>query len=196
MSTTPANAQAPAHTDSGMESTGNINAAPQTEATWDTWLAAQPDEQRMTIETLFNAHTAGLRNALNNERESRKTMEKQLRDMAAKESAGSDAQTRLEAMAEDIAKANRRADFYEAASKPETGLSDVKAAWIIINANAEEYIDRKGSVNFELLKREHPGLFAQAKPVPRANAGTGTNQPPSPAADMNAAIRRAAGRTS
>lgn len=168
----------------------------ETPATWETWLAAQPEAQRQQIETLHSTHTAGLKSALDSERQSRRDLEKQVKDLAKAEKDGSDAQQRLNSIATELETANRRADFYETASKPEIGLVDVKAAWVLTNAEADVYFDRKGSVNFELLKREHPSLFAQPRPTPRGNIGNGAGQGgQGSGADMNAIIRSAAGRT-
>jgi hypothetical protein len=170
----------------------NNPAEGETSATWESWIAAQPEPAR----ALYETHTQGLRSALESERTQRKTFETQLRDQAKKLEAGSEAQTRLTEMADELERANRRADFYESAAKPDVGVTDVVGAWAIINAMPEDYLDRKGSVNFALLKQRHPGLFGRPPAVPRGNAGSGAGQGDGGGKnDMNAYIRRQAGRS-
>lgn len=161
--------------------------------TWDIWLGKLPDDQRTTATALYEGSVQGLKSALKNERASRSDLEKQLRETAKKLESGSDAQKQMTDMADRMEQANRRADFYELASKPETGIADAAAAWLIINANAEEYIDRKGSVRLDLLKQNHPILFGRPS-TPRANAGSGAGQNGAGKSDMNDYIRSRAGR--
>lgn len=166
-----------------------------TPATWDEWLAAQPEAQRAVIADLHSKKVQTLEGTLTKERDDRKKLEKDLREMAGKAEAGSDAQNKLTAMADQVAVSDRRADFYEAAAKPEVGLVDIKAAWLIANAEPNVYFDKRGNLQIDQLKKDHPALFAQPKPAPRANAGNGTqNADGSGAVSMNDFIRRAAGR--
>lgn len=174
----------------------NANAAAQSETpeSWDAWLATQPEAQRTTIASLYEKQTSGLKSALTEERTQRKDLEKQIRDLAKGAEAGSKAQQDLTGMADQLAASERRADFYEAAAKPEIGLTGVKAAWVLMNADPGTYFDRKGNPDFDLLKQEHPYLFGQVKPVPRGNQGNGTQTTPAPATTMNDWIRRQAGK--
>ena len=96
--------------------------------------------------------------------------------------------------ADQLTAAERRADFYEAAAKPEIGLVGVKAAWVLMNAETDRYFDRKGNPNFDLLKQEHPYLFGQAKTTPKGNQGNGTNGQTPAGQSINDMIRNAAGR--
>lgn len=165
--------------------------------TWNDWLARQPEDQRRVIEALYAAQTSSLKSALDSERTSHKELEKQIRDLSGKVEKGSDAQAQLTQMADKLAVSERRADFYEAAAKPEIGIIGVQAAWVLMNADAERYFDRKGAPNFDLLKQEHPYLFrSQQTPSPRSNAGNGAGQTPTSPVDMNRMIREAAGHTS
>lgn len=180
------------------------NAAPQTPAnpdaqtetveTWDNWLAKQPEAERARIATLYEGHTKGLRTALDSERNERKQYEKQVRELATKAEKGSETEKRLTEMADALDRANRKADFYQEAAKPDTGLTDPEAAWIIANAKAEEFFDRKGNLNVALLKERHPGLFGRPNPTPQGNAGSGAGGQPQSGNDMNSYIRGRAGR--
>lgn len=163
------------------------------ELTWDSWLAKQPETERKQIEALHAKRVQTLEGTLTKERDERKDLEKKLREMAKTSEAGSEAQKQLTAVADQLANAEKRADFYRDALKAE--VADPEGAWLIANGKADEFFDKRGSVNFDLLKKEHPGLFAQPKPTPRANVGSGTqNNDGNAAVGMNSFIRRAAGR--
>lgn len=167
------------------EAPQNSDGATPEELTWDNWLAKQPEDQRDAINGLADKRNAGWKTALESERQQRKDLEKQVRDLAKNAEAGSKAQQDLTALADQLTTAERRADFYEAAAKPEIGLVGVKAAWTLMNAEAERYFDRKGNPNFDLLKTEHPYLFGQKKPTPTGNQGNGTNGQPPATSTMN-----------
>jgi hypothetical protein len=155
--------------------------------TFETWLEKQDD----TVKGLLDGHIKGLKTALDSERGSRKDMEKQLREMAKKAEDGSEAQKKLTGMADQVSAADRRADFYEEAHR--AGVSNIKLAFLV--AEKEDLFDSKNRVNFEAMKKDYPELFG-GKPVPDGNAGNGTEGTPGGAAkDMNAMIRRAAGRS-
>lgn len=164
----------------------------ETPETWQAWLEAQPEDQRVRITTLHEGHTQGLRTALDNERAQRREFEKQLRELTPKVEKGSALETQINTITAQLDSANRRADFVEAAVKPEIGIADVAAAWIIANANADTYFDKRGRVDFALLKQNHPALFKSAAP-PRANAGNGAGQDGG-TSNMNDFIRRQASR--
>lgn len=164
---------------------------------WDTWLASQDEAQRAHITGLYETSVTGLKSALKAERDRSNSFEKKLREAAKKESGDGETKLRLTQLADELSAANRRANFYETASKAETGLVDVKAAWIIASSDAEQFIASDGSINFEALKTEHPSLFAApaapASAIPKVKAGTGINQKHD-VADMNSLIRNLAGR--
>lgn len=158
----------------------------QTEAlVFDTWIAGQDE----AVKQMLGEHTRGLKSALESERDGRKQLEKQLRDLAGKAEAGSEAQQQLTQVADQMAEADRKADFYEAAH--EAGVSNLKLAYLV--AQQEELFDRKGNVDFAALKASYPELFG-GKPKVKGNAGDGTNNNQPGARDMNAFIRTAAGR--
>lgn len=188
--------QDPNNDASGQNGATGAGETPATPDSWDAWLATQPEAQRPTITALYEKQTAGLKSALENERTQRKDFERQLRNAAKAADDGSKAQQDLTAMADQLAIAERRADFFRDAANPKLELVGVSAAWTLMNADAERYFDRKGNPNFALLKEEHPYLFAQPKPLPKLNGGNGTQQQQQGVVGMNELIRAATGRTS
>lgn len=154
---------------------------------FDDWIKGQPENVR----TMLDGHTRGLKTALDKERDDRKKLEKDLRDLAGKAEKDSDAQKRLTEMADQLGEADRRADFYEAAHA--AGISNLKLAYTV--AVQDEMFDRKGNVNFEEIKRSYPELFGGATKKPAGNAGEGTNNNQPAGKGMNDFIRRAAGRS-
>jgi len=162
--------------------------------TWEEWLAAQPEAERAKITKFYETKTGALKGALDKEREQREGLETDLRKLAKGQKDGSEPQKELERAADELALANRRADFFQAASSSELGLVDVVAAWTLMSVDAESYFDRKGAPNFELLKQKHPALFVQPKPMPKGNGGAGTGSiPENSNPDMNKFIRQSAG---
>ena len=154
---------------------------------YDEWFKGQPDKVRVLLET----NTKGLKTALDSERDARKKLEKDLREMAGKAEKDSDAQKRLTEMADQMGEADRKADFYEAAHA--AGVSNLKLAFMI--ATADEMFDRRGQVNFETMKANYPEMFG-GKPstTVKGNAGSGTNNNQTAGSGMNDFIRKAAGR--
>lgn len=168
------------------ENTSNEEGTQEEPLTFDGWLGEQPEE----VKALLDGHTEGLKSALKSERGSRKDLEKQLRDLAAKAEKGSEAQKELAGIADKLGEADRKADFYEAAHA--AGVTNLKLAYVV--ASQDEMFDRRGRVNFDTLKTQYPELFG-VKPAPtKGNAGSGTNTEPTPAENMNTFIRRSAGR--
>lgn len=155
--------------------------------TYEAWLEKQDDQIREMLE----GHTKGLKTALDSERESRKGYEKQLRDLAKKAEAGSDAQKQLTEMADQIKTAESRADFYDAAHRE--GVTNLKLAYLV--ATQDDLFDKQGRVNFAEMKKSYPELFAGSNGGARGDAGSGTSSAQTgQTTDMNARIRRASGR--
>lgn len=184
----------PASTPSPADANGATPSEQSSALTWETWLAKLPEEQRTLAADLHTKQVEKLQTTLDKERSERKAFEKQLRDMAKNAEAGSEAQKQLTGMADRLAEAERRADFYRDAAKPDVGIADPEAAWIIANAKADEFFDARGNLKIALLRERHPSLFAQPKPPPKANAGNGARTPPVAGDTMNDFIRAAAGK--
>lgn len=159
--------------------------ASETQPTWESILSGLPEEQRAAYET----HTQGLQSALKAERQQRQDLAKQLRDASSQLEAGSKARQDLEALQAQLDDAQRRADFATEAGSQ--GVGNVKLAYLA--AQEFDLFDRRGNVQWDELRKQAPELFRQSQPA-RGNAGAGTATPPTPAQDMNAYIRAAAGR--
>ena len=162
---------------------GTASETPQ--PTWDSILQGLPEE----AQAVYNQHTQGLQSALKAERQQRQDLAKQLREASSQLEAGSKARTDLEALQVQFEDAQRRADFATEASGQ--GVANVRLAYLA--AQEFDLFDRRGNVQWDELRKAAPELFAQPAPA-RGNAGSGTAAPPQPGQDMNAYIRKMAGR--
>jgi hypothetical protein len=153
--------------------------------TFDTWYAALDT----TYKGLLDTHVNGLKSALNTERTNRADLAKQIKDLAAKAEKGSELEKQLGDASARLEAAERRATFAEDAIKPEIGCSNVKAAYAL--ALAENLFDNRGRTDWQTLKTLAPELFRKPG-LGSADGGMGSGQMPK--MDMNATIRRAAGR--
>lgn len=174
----------------GNGSTGNGNNAgvegsTEPTLTFETWSESLPEEQK----SLIANHTKSLKGALDSERETRKGLEKQVRDLAKKAEAGSDTQMQLTKLADDLQSADTRATFYEEAHA--AGVKNLKLAYTV--AVSDEMFDKHGRVNFDTMKKSYPELFASTS-TPRGDAGSGTNQTGHGKRNMNDFIRAGAGK--
>ena len=154
-------------------------------ATWESILSELPEE----AQAIYVQHTQGLKNALDAERQQRKDLAGQLREASSQLEAGSKARTDLEALQARLEETEKRADFVE--QSVTQGVTNARLAYLA--AQEFDTFDRRGNVQWDALKEAAPELFAQPAPA-RGNAGSGTSAPPNPAQDMNAYIRRMAGR--
>lgn len=170
----------------GEDREGGDGATEENALNYKSWFSEQPKE----IQTLITDEHSGLHNALSSEREARKNAEKELRRVAGELEEGSKAREELEQTADTLAELETRAEFYEEAHA--AGIVDLKLAYLV--AREENLIDRKGRVDFDVMKENHPTLFT-VKKSPPGNAGEGAGGDVSGRVrDMNAAIRQAAGR--
>lgn len=153
---------------------------------WDTFHDSLPEE----AQKLLSDRESGLKTALKAERDARKDAEKDLRDVAGKLEKDSDAQKEVLKLADEVALGNAKADFYEEAH--EEGVSNLKLAYVV--AREDGLIDKRGKINFDKMKESYPELFGKKK-VPPGGAGEGTGgKQPGEKVDMNALIRKKAGR--
>jgi hypothetical protein len=156
--------------------------------TWDTVLASLPEADR----ALYEAHTTGLRNTVQATRQERDALQQQLGELtkALGKNDPEAAKALLAQMTAELDTSRRRADFLEAAVRPEIGCSNPGAAFAI--AQTQGLFDARGNPNWDAIKQAVPELFR--KPIPAGNAGAGTASPPAGRATMNDFIRRASGR--
>jgi hypothetical protein len=173
--------------DGNQQQQGDGKQQSSTPPDYETWITDQPEE----IKSMLSGRETGLKSALQKERDDRKKLEKDLREMAGKADKDSDAQRKLTEMADQMAESDRRAGFYEAAHS--AGISNLKLAFTV--AVQDEMFDRKGNVNFEEMKKSYPELFGGAAKKPTGNAGEGTNDNKPAGKSMNDFIRTAAGRS-
>ncbi|OQY95342.1 MAG: hypothetical protein B6D39_00150 [Anaerolineae bacterium UTCFX2] len=153
---------------------------------YEAWVKDQPEE----IKTMLSGWERGLKTALDGERDARKGLEKQVRDLAGKAEKGSEAEKQLTQLADQITESDRRSDFYEAAHA--AGVTNLKLAYLV--ALHDDLFDKRGMVNFETMKGFYPELFGGQK-LPKGNAGDGTGTSPTGKNSMNDYIRAAAGRS-
>lgn len=140
--------------------------------TWDTWAATFNDEQK----TLIDAHISGLKKPLEQERESRKALEKQVKDLAGKADKGSELAGQLEQLQAQLITERQRADFVLGA--PTRGVTNVAAAWKL--AQADGLIGKDGEADWEKLQTAYPELFAKPQPPtpPKTNGGERSGEGP------------------
>ncbi len=163
--------------ESGAQNQGNSETL-----TFEKWFEAQDEN----IKGLLDGHTKGLKSALTSERETRKELEKQIRELVGKAEKGSELEKQLTELSSQIEHSERRAAFYEKASRE--GVSNMKALFVL--ASAEGKFNAKGEADFAALKVEYPEFFT--KLIPDGNAGEGSDAQPVQSS-MNDIIRRAAG---
>lgn len=152
---------------------------------FDEWFEEQPEHVRKGYE----GRTQGLHSALEAERTQRKELAKELKKLSSEATQGSEAQKALGEMSTRLEQAEQRATFYEDAIKPEIGCSNVKAAFLV--AQADNLFKRSGEPDWAAIKAAAPELFGTRK-TPPGNAGSGNGSPPAPKAGMNEWIRAAA----
>lgn len=156
-------------------------------ATWETWLETAPAE----VKALYEEHTAGLLSTVRATRAERDSLKAQIKEMLPKAEKGSEMETRLTETLSKLEATERRATFIEEAVKPSIGCRNPKAAYAL--AVADNLFTRSGSPDWDAIKEAAPELFGVG--APPAKPGAGTGQPSPEANDMNARIRKAAGRS-
>lgn len=152
--------------------------------TFDAWLEKQDNK----VKELYKSHTHGLTSALEKEREEKKTLSTQLKELLPKAEKGSELEKQLSETLGKMEAAERRAIFAEEAIKPEIGCTNAKAAYAL--ALAENLFDSRGNPKWAEIKQTAPELFRKPGST---DGGAGGGKSPTPN-DINAAIRRAAGR--
>jgi predicted nuclease with TOPRIM domain len=150
---------------------------------FESWLDGQDDK----VKELYQTHTSGLKSALEKERGERKDLSDQLKELLPKAEKGSELEKQLTETVGKLEAAEKRASFVEQAIKPEIGCVNVKAAYAL--ALADDLFDKHGDPDWDELKKSAPELFRKAG---KTDGGAGGDK--TPGNDINAAIRRAAGR--
>jgi hypothetical protein len=153
---------------------------------FDEWMATQPAE----VKSGYDAHTTGLRNAVQATRQERDALGDQVKDLLKTAAKGSEMEKSLQEFQGKLAAAERRAAFLESATQPGIDCKNPKAALAI--AMAGDHFNRQGVPDWSAIKAECPELFGRT--IAPGNAGSGTGAPPPAQGGMNEMIRRAAGR--
>jgi hypothetical protein len=121
-------------------------------------MAALPADLQAQIQ----AHTGKLAGALKTERDARKALEQQAKELAGQAAAGSDAQKQLQTLQAQLAATERRATFAEQAAGR---VSDPALAWMA--AERAGLVDAtSGQVDLAKLQILHPALFTPAPTAP------------------------------
>lgn len=172
----------------GQEQQGGETPTAETKqpVSFEDWYKTLQPEQQEAVDT----HIDGLKSALKSERDERKTVERQLRDLARKAEEGSELRTQLDRLATEQATANAKATFYEQAHG--ANVKNLRLAWLAA-ADAGLIDARSGECDFGKLKDVAPELFA-TRLAPTANAGNGAGQTGVREPSMNDFLRQAAGR--
>lgn len=155
------------------------------------------ESDRTALASHIEESSKGLKNALEAERASRKQLEKDLADARKGLDANSEAAKQLDKITADLKLRDTQATFYEAASA--AGCRNLKLAWAAASLDRDKYFKRDDSPDMEAIKADHPELFAATSSGEnKTNGGTGSSggaggSGGGPNAEMNAAIRAAAG---
>ena len=174
-------------TPEGGAQTGETLAADAKPVTFEDWYETlEPERQEV-----LDAHIDGLKSALKSERDERKAVERQLRDLAKQADEGSELRAQLDRMATEAQTATAKAEFFQAGHA--ANVKNLRLAWLA--ATDAGLVDAKtGECDFGKLKQVAPELFAQ-KPTTSNNAGNGAGQTGAAQPSMNDWLRQAAGRT-
>jgi hypothetical protein len=156
---------------------------PNTPADFAEWLKSRPEAER----TQYDTHTRSLQSGLERERDTNRTLRQEIKNIAAQAQGAT--KQELDALSEKLAVADQRIDFYRQAVRE--GVPNVDLAWLA--AKEIGAFDKHGAPDFSTLKAQYPELFpARRKPAAQAGAGSDGGAPSS--VDMNAFIRKSAGR--
>lgn len=143
------------------------------------------------IKALYKKHTDGLNSALEKERNGRKDLERQLKDLLPKAEKGSALEQELaekvrllEETDKKYAEVERRARFVEEAGQPNIKCVNVKAAYAL--AIVENLFKEDGSPKWDDLKKIAPELFKIGSTDAGSNGKRALNN------DINSALRDAA----
>lgn len=153
---------------------------------FDEWINGQDE----TVKGLITARFQNLENTVKATRGERDTLAQDIKKLAKEQKEGSEAKAALEKISAQLEATERRAAFLEEALNPALQVRNARAAWLL--AEAGNHFKKSGAPDWDAIRAEAPELFGL--PTARANAGNGTQTPPSPSQSMNDFIRKSAGR--
>lgn len=152
---------------------------------FEQWISSQPDD----VQGLFETHVSGLKAALASERDSRKALQRSVRELQASAGKVDDLQERLTKLEGDLTDQAAYANFIEAAAT--ANVKNFRLAWLAVKEF--DLLKSDGEVDLVKLKDAVPELFTRTAVI---SAGAGTGAPPQVSTSMNDLIRNAAGRNS
>lgn len=145
------------------------------------------------VKELYSTHVAGLKKALESERDNRRKLSEQLKELMPKAEKGSELEKQLAETAKRLSEleqsskeADRKAQFITQAIKPENGCINVEAAYATAVFN--NLFNEDGSPRWNEIKKYAPQLFRS-----ETGSATAAGKVGEPVKDINAAIRKAAG---
>jgi len=153
-----------------------ITTTPLPHAAFDAWREGLGDAERV----LLDDHLAALREGLSAGRA--------MDGDAASRDALQAIQAQLADTRGELAASRTMARAYQEATRPDVMCRQPRLA--LLAAQDDGLLDAEGGIDWSALRVRYPALFA----APDAHPGAGAHRSPAPAADMNAYIRRAAGR--
>lgn len=151
-------------------------ADPPPNAAFDAWREGLDHAER----DLLDDHLAALRHRLADSRHAG--------DEAASHEAVEALQAQLADTRGELAASRTMARVFQEAMRPDVMCRHPRLA--LLAAQDDGLLDDQGGPDWAALRARYPSLFAPAD----AHPGDGAHRPPAPTADMNAYIRRAAGR--
>lgn len=168
----------------GGSGTGQAGDGKQPVSEFESFLSTLAAEQRALLES----HERGLKTALDSEREARKELERQIKQLS--KTADESHKAELKQLQEQLDATNRRSRFAEEAHL--AGVNNITLAYLA--AQEFKLFDANGQVNLEGLREKAPQLFVQRK-APPGNGGEGSGGTGQKTASMNDIIRSARGIT-
>lgn len=131
---------------------------------YETWISEQPE----AVRELLEGQTSKLKSALSSERERSKTLEKDLRDAALKAEKGSEAEKRLNELADQVQAESKKSAFYESAAG--AGVNNLKLAYLA--ATQDGLFAKDGKPDFDALRKTYPELFGATQSNGAGEGGT------------------------
>jgi hypothetical protein len=162
--------------------------APQAPPDPEEWYDSLDEPTRGVVD----AYNVKLQNALKEERQQRKELQKQLKELAARPVDDTQWKSKIEEISGQLTEANLKASFYESAAE-QANLPAKRYAVAYKIAKIDGLISDDGEVDWKALQEQHDYLFSaptqetqQRKP---GNAGSGIGGKPQPKRGMNDLIR-------
>lgn len=157
----------------------------------DTWYDSLDDTSKTALSAYVGNETAKLKTTLDKEREERKALAKQIKELSSKPVDDTAWKAKIEEINTQLGEASLKASFYEsAADMPQLPAKRYAAAYKI--AKLDGLISDDGEVDWKALQEQHDYLFSAVSTFTATkpgSAGSGLGQKPQPTRGMNDLIR-------